>query len=364
MGRHTKKPKRRFPGITAFWSESRWKWRALIRVDGKQVVGGLRDSQEVAYADRQTMSAMRAALPKVILSLGDAIDAVVADAEARGLPEHTLENTFRSHGRYLKKFWRAETPLTEIDEKEIEWFITESMRTVDEEGEKKPARSPNTLKQKDLPLLRSCFQVAELPVPAFTAPRYRPAELKFFEMGEVAALLERMRHEEFKDKFGHAIKITARERHADLFQLIAQSGVRSGELGRITGADIDLKHHRIRIREPKDRSNPRYIEITPALVPVVKRLRPETPDELVVPGGMATVSNICRHWQRRLKEPRLNGRALRHSFCTAQLAAGVPLNQVQSLMGHKSIRSTDRYVHAIDSGRAEAAALLDKFFTR
>lgn len=77
---------------------------------------------------------------------------------------------------------------------------------------------------------------------------------------------------------------------------------------------------------------------------------------------MNTISNLCRHWKRRLKEPRLCARILRHSFCTTQLAAGVPLNPVQSLMGHRSIRSTDRYVHAIDSGRAEAASLLDRFF--
>jgi integrase len=47
----------------------------------------------------------------------------------------------------------------------------------------------------------------------------------------------------------------------------------------------------------------------------------------------------------------------------AQLVAGVPLNQVQSLMRHRSIRSTDRYVHAIDTGRATAAAMLVKFFS-
>ena len=362
MGRRAKKPKRQFPGISGVWSQGRWKWRALLRVDGKQVVGSLRDSQEDAYADRQKMAGTRAVLPRAILTLGEAIDAVIASGEARGLPPETIAKTFRAHGNYLLRYWRRDTPLTRIDEKEIEWFIAEAQKTVDEEGQPKRGRSPNTLKQKDLPLLRRCFEIAELPVPAFTSPRLRAPELHYFEMDEVATLLDRIRNEALRDDNGKDVHAHARERHADLLQLVAQSGVRSGELGRITGADVDLRRGRIRIQEPKDRANPRYIEITPGLLPVVKRLVPKTPEDKLVPGGMATISNLCRHWKRRLNEPRLNARALRHSFCTAQLAAGVPLNQVQSLMGHRSIRSTDRYVHAIDSGRAQAAALLDRFF--
>lgn len=363
MGRRPNKPKRRFPGVSGVWSEGAWKWRALLRVDGRQVVGTLRLTQEDAYEDRQRMAGTRAVLPKEILTLGVAIDAVVAAARARGLPEDTISKTFQAHGNYLLKFWRAETALTEIDAQEVEWFITESGKSVDEEGQPKRPRSPNTLKQKDLPLLRGCFEIADLPVPSFTAPKLRPPELHFLDMKEVAALIDRIRREEFKDEDGSLMSITARERHADLLQLVAQSGVRPGELGRIAGSDVDLKRKRIRVREPKDRSNPRYIEITPALMTIVKRLMPAKPEDLIVPGGMNTISNLCRHWKRRLKEPRLSGRILRHSFCTAQLAAGVPLNQVQSLMGHKSIRSTDRYVHAIDKGRAQAAARLDNFFT-
>lgn len=362
MGRQPHESKRKFPGVYAVSSGDQRKGRARLRDPSPMVVGSPRLTQNGSYADRKPMEGTRAARPKRILMLGDAIDAVIVAGRARGLPEETLTKTFRAHGNYLLKRWKAETPLTQIDAGEIEWFVTEADKIVGEDCEPKPARSPNPLKQKDLPLLRRCFEIAELPVPPFKTPKMRPPELQFFEMKEIAALIERIRTEEFRDKFGHVIPVTARERHADSIQLVAQSGVRPGELGRITGADIDLKKRVIRIREPKDRSNPRHIEITPGLLPVVERLTPVKPDELLVPGGMNTISNLCRHWKRRLKEPRLSGRILRHSFCTAQLSAGVPLNQVQSLMGHRTIRSTDRYVHAIDTVRASAAALLDKFF--
>lgn len=362
MGRRPKKPKRRFPGVSAVWSDGQWKWRALLRIDGRQVVGTYRLTQEEAYDDRRRMGQTKRLLPRSIPSLSEAIEAVIAAARARGLPGDTITKSYRAHANFLLTFWKPDTPLTQIDSREIEWFIAESQRTSDDEGNPKRARSPNTLKQKDLPLLRRCFEIAELPVPEFTPPRVRPPELRYFDMHEVAALIHRIRTEEFTDKNGKTIDVTARERHADLLQLVAQSGVRPGELGRITGADIDLRKRRIRIREPKDRSNPRFIEITAGLEPIVKRLTPAEPSDLIVPGGMNTISNLCRHWKRRLNEPRLSARVLRHSFCTAQLTAGVPLNQVQNLMGHRSIRSTDRYVHAIDSGRAEAASLMDRFF--
>ena len=362
MGRRPKQPKRRFPGISAVWGEKQWKWRALMRTNGKQIVGPRRATQEAAYEDRRKMGAADRTLPEQILTVGEAIEAVITAAKARGLPQDTLNKTFRAHGTYLLSFWRPETPLTRIDATEIEWFITESQRDVDEEGHAKRARSPNTLRQKDLPLLRRCFEIAGLPIPSIRAPKLRTPELQYFEMTELAALLNRIRHETFTDKHGTPLKLEARQRHADLLQLVAQTGVRPGELGRINGADIDLKRGRIRVREPKDRSNPRFLEITPGLRPIASRLKPELDEALVVPGGMNTISNICRHWKRRLDEPRLSGRILRHSFCTAQLAAGAPLNQVQSLMGHRSVRSTDRYAHAIDKGRAKAAAQLDHFF--
>ena len=334
----------------------------MLRVDGKQVVGPRRDTQEEAYEDRRKLGSTKANLPVQILTLGEAVDTVKAAARSRGLPETTITKTFTAHANYLLTFWRPDTPLTRIDATEIAWFITESQRSTDEEGKPKRPRSPNTLRQKDLPLLRRCFEAAGLTMPHVDAPKLRPPELHYLDMDDVARIIARMRMESITDKHGKTIDAHARQRHADLLQLVAQTGVRPGELGRVTGGDIDLERRRIRVAEPKDRSNPRYLEITPALVPIVERLLPESPDALLVPGGMNTISNICRHWKRRLGEPRLSARLLRHSFCTAQLAAGAPLNQVQSLMGHRSVRSTDRYAHAIDKGRAEAAERLDRFF--
>lgn len=184
-------------------------------------------------------------------------------------------------------------------------------------------------------------------------------------MDEIAHLTERIRNGKFQDKRGNQLQLTSKEWHADLIQFIARTGVRAGELSRIRLEDIRWKERRVWIKIPKDRSNPRYLEITPGLEGVVGRLRDRSircGHELLVPGGMSGLTNILRRWSKRLGEPHLSARTLRHSFCTAQLSAGVPLNQVQDLMGHRSIRSTDRYVHAMKGPRLLAAAKLDTFF--
>jgi len=51
---------------------------------------------------------------------------------------------------------------------------------------------------------------------------------------------------------------------------------------------------------------------------------------------------------------------LRHSFASAGLAAGLTLNQIGELLGHKSTQTTHRYAHLIeDVAHASAAAAAD-----
>ena len=50
--------------------------------------------------------------------------------------------------------------------------------------------------------------------------------------------------------------------------------------------------------------------------------------------------------------------ALRHAYATHQLAAGLQVERLQRLLGHRSIQTTLRYVHWLPSA-AEGAGALD-----
>ncbi len=50
---------------------------------------------------------------------------------------------------------------------------------------------------------------------------------------------------------------------------------------------------------------------------------------------------------------------LRHSHASFLVQAGVPLNTVRDILGHRSLAMTLRYAHLSPDARQEAVALLD-----
>lgn len=81
-------------------------------------------------------------------------------------------------------------------------------------------------------------------------------------------------------------------------------------------------------------------------------------DAPVLPGGQDYLRLMLRRWRKRLDEPRLNGRALRHSLGTTLHALGVSMPDAMAWMGHSTTSSHIRYLHAAQSRQRRAAELL------
>jgi site-specific recombinase XerD len=138
-----------------------------------------------------------------------------------------------------------------------------------------------------------------------------------------------------------------------LFMTCYAAGLRINEACHLQIADIDSKRMLIRVRHPKG-GRERYTLLSPRLLQVLRDYwRLERPAVWLFPGSTAA-EPVSTDFARQAftcacRDARLTRHctphALRHSFATHLLEAGVDLVVLQKLLGHQSIRTTSRYTH-------------------
>jgi integrase len=147
------------------------------------------------------------------------------------------------------------------------------------------------------------------------------------------------------------------------------------ENGRAAGdprSDVDFAPQRIHIRQsapewldeekaPKSNRH-RWVDLTPELAAALRSIRGG--GQLVFckgDGGKLSPGQfreILAAAQRRSGLRRIKWHELRHSFASILTTGGAPLRIVQSLLGHSSIRMTERYAHLAPGQSAAFAHLL------
>ena len=363
--RKDRKPSVGVRGIRVQWSDLHrcWQFRAVRDIGGKRRAGRWRRSPEAAIADLEDLAHVAHMVPltRKIPTLEIACELVAAERIRNGVSEPDVEKSTRAHARFLYDVLGPDTRMTDIDEEEVVRLVGVA---------KAEGRSPNTLLEKDLPLLSRAFRVADIddPVPGARERlsgnlKRVPPKMDFYTDAELASIVQRMRTATFKLRDGTPVPVPARDRDADIVELMAYTGVRSGELCRIKVGQIDERRRSIPVVS-KDRSHPRDLELEGDLLDVALRLAaaareamPNTPDRdlPLIPGGQSVLTNMFRRWQGRLDEPKLNGRTLRHAFTSGVLATGGSATDAMNLAGHRRMSTTDRYSHAITDRRKEVA---------
>ena len=142
-------------------------------------------------------------------------------------------------------------------------------------------------------------------------------------------------------------------RHRRIAVVYLHTAMRRGELQKLMWSDVDFEVGTITVRSPKN-DDDRAVPMSQRVVEILRERRREWEEErttgvvdLLVFGRAADIRQVLNRaaGRARLEEGR-RGRLqhrLRDTCATSLLDAGVPLDRVQAILGHRDIGMTRRY---------------------
>ncbi|MCP4602994.1 MAG: tyrosine-type recombinase/integrase [Proteobacteria bacterium] len=163
------------------------------------------------------------------------------------------------------------------------------------------------------------------------------------------------------------LKATANLREEALLMAIYSAGLRTSEAIQLRISDLLSDRSQIRVRGGKGKKD-RYTILADKTLHLLRTYyQVYRPGEWLFPGKRAGThmsrSTAERIFERAQVKAKINTDAtihtLRHSFATHLLEDGVNLRYIQELLGHSSIRTTQRYTHVSKHRVSEVKSPLD-----
>jgi integrase len=151
-----------------------------------------------------------------------------------------------------------------------------------------------------------------------------------------------------------------------LVLLAVNTGLRRGELLKLRWRELDLQRRMLTVRgEGAKTGQTRHVPLNSEAIQVIKAWRPMAfePEWCVFAGSAPSkpLVAIKKGWAAVLKSAKVKAfrfHDLRHTFASKLVMAGVDLNTVRELLGHKSISMTLRYAHLAPEHKAAAVETL------
>jgi len=164
------------------------------------------------------------------------------------------------------------------------------------------------------------------------------------------------------------LSVPSRPSHRAILMTLYGTGLRVSEVCALVPEDIDSQRMLIRVREGKGDKD-RYVMLSPRLLATFRaywRRRPRRgpylfpsprPDKPL--SRMAVFRSVRRAAHRAGLRKRVSPHVLRHTFATHLLEAGTDIRTIQVLLGHRSIRTTARYLMVSEQHIGTVASPLD-----
>jgi integrase/recombinase XerD len=171
-----------------------------------------------------------------------------------------------------------------------------------------------------------------------------------------------------KTEVRRLIVLTENLKHKAILMMAYASGLRISEVAHLKVSDIDTARMTVLVREGKGKKD-RYTilskvalgTLTPYLEtynkPTVWLFPGATPDRPITASSIGCIMRAAK--KRAVIMKRATIHTLRHSFATHLLEGGTDIRAVQSLLGHRSLRTTIIYLHVSPQRLARVTSPLD-----
>lgn len=261
---------------------------------------------------------------------------------------HLADNTIEAYGRDLKRFfgWLGKRRLDSIRVGDL----TEFMGTLQESG-----LAPASI-SRCVVAIRTFFKYLQLEGTVSENPAELLAAQKMWQ--RMPIVLSRRQVEEFlsaprkTDSFW--------QRDVAMLEVLYATGCRASEVCSLRLSDLSLEQKYLKCtgKGGKQRMVPIGGQAIAAINQYMDQLRGDlaakttnTPDELFLsrsgrPLDRIQLWRLVKHYARQAGiDAGISPHSLRHSFATHLLAGGADLRQVQEMLGHASIQTTQIYTH-------------------
>ena len=170
------------------------------------------------------------------------------------------------------------------------------------------------------------------------------------------------------DEVGRLLEATCSLRDRTAMEIAYAGGLRLGEILHLKLTDIDSEQMIIRVEQGKGKKDRNVMLAQSLLLTLREYWKRERPREWLFPGhGGERPLNPSVIQRAFIEAKRKAGikkavsfHSLRHSFATHLMQSGVDVRTIQALLGHRSLGTTQRYMHVAGRYLQTTASPLDR----
>lgn len=183
----------------------------------------------------------------------------------------------------------------------------------------------------------------------FNKPAVKP-KIRYLSEREISAIAQRLQENEGPSYV----------KAYDLFLFLLKTGVRLGEALDLEWEDIDFHNYRIEVYRPKVKVTS-YVPMADIVATRLEGKQEAQPFDAMsraVRLLRKTIDEVCNTERNVLRYGRATVHSLRDTFATDMLDRGMDIKKLSGLLGHSSVRMTEKYAHLKSDKVAEEARRL------